>query len=79
MKQRNLIATTLVAMGIALSSAAAHAEVVVTPGGPTVVIGWHGDRYWDGHRYWERQEWMAHHRHDRPHCPPGHWGHNECR
>ncbi|MBV8158857.1 MAG: hypothetical protein JO278_14425 [Dyella sp.] len=32
--------------------------------GPTVIIGWHGDRYWDGHRWWERDEWNRHHPHD---------------
>ncbi|AEA64574.1 MULTISPECIES: hypothetical protein [Burkholderia] len=78
--KRTLIATLLAAFGIALSGGAANAQVVnVQVGGPPVVVGWHGDRYWDGHRYWQRREWMEHHRHDRPHCPPGHWGHNECR
>ncbi|MCM2493240.1 hypothetical protein [Burkholderia glumae] len=79
MKQRNLIATTLVALGIAASGAARAEIVAVHTGGPAVVIGWHGNRYWDGHRYWERREWMEHHRHDRLHCPPGHWGRNGCR
>ncbi|WP_133648443.1 hypothetical protein [Paraburkholderia flava] len=37
-------------------------------GGPTIVIGWHGDRYWDGRRYWGRDEWYRRH-------PPGHWDH----
>lgn len=40
-------------------------------GGPSIVIGWHGDRYWDGRRYWARDDWYRHH-------PPGHsdYGHN---
>jgi hypothetical protein len=30
-------------------------------GGPSIVIGWHGDRYWDGRRYWARDDWNRHH------------------
>src|ERR1700755_947559 len=26
-------------------------------GGPSIVIGWHGDPYWDGHRSWARDDW----------------------
>ncbi|WP_414439844.1 hypothetical protein [Burkholderia sp. 22PA0106] len=77
--KRLLIATLLAGFGVALSGAANAQVIVAGGGGPAVVIGWHGDRYYDGHRYWQRDEWMQHHRHDRPHCPPGHWGHNECR
>ncbi|ABE31321.1 PXPV repeat family protein [Paraburkholderia xenovorans LB400] len=33
-------------------------------GGPSIVIGWHGDRYWDGRRYWARDDWYRRH-------PPG--------
>ncbi|AOR66352.1 hypothetical protein BBJ41_01565 [Burkholderia stabilis] len=43
---------------------------------PTIVIGWHGDRYWDGRRYWARDDWYRRHGgrpgwdRDRGH---GHW------
>ncbi|AOZ10586.1 hypothetical protein BKK80_34145 [Cupriavidus malaysiensis] len=37
--------------------------VVVRPE-PTVIIGWHGDRYWDGSRWWEREEWRRHRWHE---------------
>ncbi|MEW9580160.1 hypothetical protein [Paraburkholderia sp. DGU8] len=30
-------------------------------GGPSIVVGWHGDRYWDGRRYWARDDWYRHH------------------
>jgi hypothetical protein len=30
-------------------------------GGPSIVIGWHGDRYWDGRRYWRRDDWNRYH------------------
>jgi hypothetical protein len=30
-------------------------------GGPSMLIGWHGNRYWDGRRYWARDEWNRRH------------------
>jgi hypothetical protein len=35
-------------------------------GGPSIIIGWHGDRYWDGRRYWDHDDWYRHH-HERDH------------
>jgi hypothetical protein len=46
-----------------------YAPAPVYYGGPTIVIGWHGDRYWDGRRYWGRDEWYRHH-------PPGGYGYH---
>jgi hypothetical protein len=30
---------------------------------PTIVIGWHENRYWDGHRYWNRGDYNRYHGH----------------
>ena len=38
-----------------------YAPAPVYYGGPSIVIGWHNDRYWDGRRWWGRDEWYRHH------------------
>ncbi len=40
-------------------------------GAPSIVIGWHGNRYWDGRRYWARDDWYRHNR------GRGHWDHGD--
>lgn len=43
-------------------------------GGPSIVIGWHGDRYWDGRRYWARDDWERGHRGHDDHGHGRGWG-----